>query len=62
MQVETIAECSFGAFGNTFDLHKAIMGVETNFWSFLSGHFRQVSLHCINMVNIRRKSGLMVIY
>ena len=43
MKVESIAECSLGAFCNTFDLHKAIIGLE--FWSsFLSGRLRQVLL------------------
>ena len=28
MQVESIAECSFGAFCNTFDLYLAINGLE----------------------------------
>ena len=31
MKVESIAECSLGVFCNTFDLHKAIIGLETNF-------------------------------
>ena len=29
MKVESIAECSLGAFCNTFDLHLAIIGLET---------------------------------
>ena len=33
MKVECIAECSFGAFCNTFDLHSAIIGLEKQFWS-----------------------------
>ena len=33
MNVESIAECSLGAFCNTFDLHKAIIGLENQFWS-----------------------------
>ena len=28
MEVESIAECSLGAFCNTFDLHEAIIGLE----------------------------------
>ena len=28
MQVESIAECSLGAFCNAFDLHYAILGLE----------------------------------
>ena len=34
MQVESIAECSLGAFCNTFVLHYAIIGLEKN--NFLS--------------------------
>ena len=30
MKVESIAECSLGAFCNTFDLHYAIIGAEEN--------------------------------
>ena len=33
MEVESIAECSLGAFCNTFDLHYAIMGLEKQFRS-----------------------------
>ena len=33
MKVERIAECSLGAFCNTFDLHEDIIGLETNVWS-----------------------------
>ena len=33
MQVESIAECSLGAFCNTFDLHYAIIGLDN--WSFV---------------------------
>ena len=34
MKVESIAECSLGAFCNTFDLHLAIIGLENQkFWS-----------------------------
>ena len=32
IQVESIAECSLGAFCNTFDLHKVIIGHENQFW------------------------------
>ena len=37
MQVESIAECSLGAFCNTFDLHYPIIGLEktTTFFSFV---------------------------
>ena len=46
MKVESIAECSFGAFCNTFDLHKAIIGRENQFFVFfLSGRLRQVLLY-----------------
>ena len=31
MKVESIAECSLGAFCNTFDLHQAIIGLESQF-------------------------------
>ena len=31
MNVESIAECSLGAFCNTFDLHLAIIGLENQF-------------------------------
>ena len=42
MKVEHIAE----TFCNTLDLHKAMMGVETQFFVFfLSGHLRQVLLY-----------------
>ena len=33
MYVKSIAECSLGAFCNTFDLHWAIIGLENKFWS-----------------------------
>ena len=45
MKVERIAECSLKAFGNTFDLHKAIIGLRKQFLvCFLSGRLRQVLL------------------
>ena len=34
MKVESIAECSFGAFCNTVDLHKAIIGLKSHFLVF----------------------------
>ena len=41
MKVESIAECSFGAFCNTFDLHKAIIGLENQYLVFfLSSRLR----------------------
>ena len=33
MKVEIIAECSLGAFCNTFDMHLAIIGLELQFCS-----------------------------
>ena len=49
MKVESIAECSLGAFCNTFDLHNAIIGLETNFgllfeWPLKTG-FTVISYH-----------------
>ena len=32
MQVESIAECSLGAFCNTFDLHYAIIDLDKTFF------------------------------
>ena len=34
MQVKSIAECSKGAFRNTFNLHYAIIGLENQFLVF----------------------------
>ena len=56
MKVESIAECSLGAFCNTFDLHYAIIGLEkqNNFLSFLSGLLRQVLLYTVQwLFNLR---------
>ena len=39
MQVKSTAECSTGAFCNTFDLHSAIIGLE-NLFFFLSSFER----------------------
>ena len=48
MQVKSIAECSLGAFCNTFDLHKTIIGLEYKFLVFsLSGCLRQVLLYTV---------------
>ena len=33
MKAESIAECSLGAFCNTFDLHLAVLGLENQIWS-----------------------------
>ena len=35
MKVESIAECSLGAFCNTFDLHLAIIDLENQYLVFL---------------------------
>ena len=52
MKVKSIAECSFGAFCNTFDRHLAIFGLENQFLIFfLSGRLRQVLL-LISIVNL----------
>ena len=51
MKVESIAECSLGAFCNTFDLHKAIICLENQLLVFFfSGRLRQVLLylHCVS--------------
>ena len=46
MKVKSIAECSLGAFCNTFDLHEGIIGLENQFLLFfLSGRLRQVLLY-----------------
>ena len=46
MKVKSIAECSLGAFCNSFDLHLAINGLEKQFLVFfLSGRLRQVLLY-----------------
>ena len=46
MKVKSIAECSTGAFCNTYDLHLAIIGTEKQFLVFfLSGLLRQVLLY-----------------
>ena len=47
MKVESIADCSLGAFCNSFDPHYAKIGLENNnnFLSFLSGLLRQVLLY-----------------
>ena len=49
MQAESIAECSLGAFCNTFDLHYAIICLDktNNFCLLLSGLLRQVLLYTI---------------
>ena len=45
MKVESIAECSLGAFCNTFDLHKVIIVLENQIFDFFLGdHLRQVLL------------------
>ena len=48
MQVESIAECSLGAFCNTFDLHYAIIGLDkTNNLLFFVEWPLQVLLYTI---------------
>ena len=49
MKVESIAECSLGAFCNTFDLHSAIIGLENQFLLFfLCDRLRQVVLYLLS--------------
>ena len=46
MKVESKAECSVGAFCNTFDLHLGIIGLENKYLVFLfSGRLTQVLLY-----------------
>ena len=46
MKVESIAECSLGAFCNTFDLHEPIIHLKKQFLVFfLSGRLRHVLLY-----------------
>ena len=46
MKVASIAECSLGAFCNTFDLHLAVISLENQvFVFFLIDRLRQVLLH-----------------
>ena len=45
MELQSIAECSLGAFCNTFHLHEAINCLENQYLVFfLSGRLRQVLL------------------
>ena len=44
MKVESIAECSMGAFCNTFDLYLAIIDIENQFLVFFF-HLRQVHVY-----------------
>ena len=54
MKVKSIAECSIGAFCNTFDLHKAIIGLESQFVVFfLSCGLRKVVLYRCKIVAVR---------
>ena len=49
MEVESIAECSLGAFCNIFDLHKAIIGLENYLLVFfLVDCLRQVLLYVLH--------------
>ena len=53
------AECSLGAFCNTFDLHHEIIGLENTFSVFfLSGCLRQVLLYWLS---VNEKPGSEVI-
>ena len=46
MKVESIAECSLGAFFNTFDLHQAVIGLENKcLVFFLCRRLRQVIMY-----------------
>ena len=46
MKIESIAECSLGAFSITLDLHSVIICLENEcLVFFLSGHLRQVLLY-----------------
>ena len=64
MKVESIAECPFGAFCNTFDLHYAITGLENQFLVFfivaVLHRFYCATKHClkhlhlINLTEIRK--------
>ena len=47
MKVVSIAECSLGAFCNTFDLHYVLVGLEKTTHFFLSGLLRQVFFYTI---------------
>ena len=52
MKVESIAECSLGAFCNTFDLHLVIIGLENQFgllfhWPFKTGFTVHNLLSCM---------------
>ena len=49
MQVKSIAECSLGAFCNTFDLHYTIIGLEkaNNFLSFVEWPLKK--FYCIQL-------------
>ena len=46
MKVESIAECSKGAFCNTFDLYYAIIGIENQFSVFLRAADLQHTFSC----------------
>ena len=45
MKVESIAECSLGAFCSTFDMHYVIIGLAKLIGLFLSGHITQFLLY-----------------
>ena len=52
MKVESIAECSVGAFCNALDLHYAIIGLDNNN-NFLSFFLGQVLLYTIRFNGYR---------
>ena len=56
MKVESIAECSLGAFCNTFDLHLAIIDLENQFLVFFFrgrlGHVLLYSYRVLTLVSI----------
>ena len=54
MQVESIAECSLGAFCNTFDLHYAIIGLDktNNFLSFVEWPLKRQVLLYIHVIKL----------
>ena len=61
MQVESIAECSLGAFCNTFDLHYGIICLDkTNkFCLLLSCLLRQVYCIQVSLMGIQFETGVL---
>ena len=63
MQVESIAECSLGAFCNTFDLHYAIIGLDKTKknlsfveWPLKTVLLMQLSLMGIQFEKLKKKN------